>query len=743
MAVPAAGYNRREDMSRQPVLSISLLCSGRAKTTKKCLDSLKSLREKVPSELIIVDTGCDEEMKKLLQSYTDIIIPFAWCNDFSKARNVGMDAAQGEWFLYLDDDEWFIDTDDIEEFFLSGNYKNYYYALYIQRNYMSLNKELVTDAWVSRMVSLKNRPRFVSSIHEYFYPLYDPHILLHSAVEHFGYYFESKAEERAHAKRNTTLLLDMIKKKRKEVRWWTHLLQEYRALNEYAKLEEWSLDGIKEFRNENIPNTNRERGAFYCAALEAEIQNCYYEEAEQNYKKFLGDKRNTDFCQLRLYNLGQEIYYKTGNYAEALKCSKKYVEYYDLLKDNEAKKQEETAFFVQFALEDSGISTGFGIYILAALKLGDTSALKKFFNIFDWMGPIMLYERFTDDLIDTLAELPFDKEVIPLLETMAKRPGYDLLWNAIKKLEAEEKESEEQRDKFYRIAEYFMEVEAPYYYVWYLKVLYADHSGRTEQISYYYERLFGCVADVFQLDYKIFEILEKYQIDAWKVLEIVKFDNWRIGVDAFFENSMPERRNQIEEFAERNRNDRMSEKAKVRYEYLALKVAEAKVVQRYANDDFFSIQERFRDFTTKCLVFYRKYFNENAFTGEMELLPKACRVAVKWEQVIQGQIEGDRKKVGKNMKEAIGLFPDFDDMIQLYARCYAASEEIKLEEEKNKANEAKSQMRTMAIQVKAKIPGLLAQGMAAEAYQILQQLKALVPDDEELPELEKRIVARM
>ena len=149
----------------------------KAKTTKKCLDSLKSLREKVPSELIIVDTGCDEEMKKLLQSYTDIIIPFAWCNDFSKARNVGMDAAQGEWFLYLDDDEWFIDTDDIEEFFLSGNYKNYYYALYIQRNYMSLNKELVTDAWVSRMVSLKNRPRFVSSIHEYFYPLYDPHIL--------------------------------------------------------------------------------------------------------------------------------------------------------------------------------------------------------------------------------------------------------------------------------------------------------------------------------------------------------------------------------------------------------------------------------------------------------------------------------------------------------------------------------------------------------------------------------------
>ena len=151
-------------MSRQPVLSISLLCSGRAKTTKKCLDSLKTLRERVPSELIIVDTGCDEEMLGLLRTYTDIIIPFEWCNDFSKARNVGMDAAKGEWFMYLDDDEWFLDTDEIEEFFTSGNYKNYYYACYIQRNYMSLNKELVTDSWVSRMVCMKNNPRFVSSI---------------------------------------------------------------------------------------------------------------------------------------------------------------------------------------------------------------------------------------------------------------------------------------------------------------------------------------------------------------------------------------------------------------------------------------------------------------------------------------------------------------------------------------------------------------------------------------------------
>lgn len=730
-------------MSDRPILSISILCSGRGKTTKQCLDSLKTLRERVPSELIIVDTGCDEEMKKLIQSYTDIIIPFTWCNDFSKARNVGMDAAKGEWFMYLDDDEWFIDTEEIEEFFVSGNYRNYYYACYIQRNYMSLNKDLVTDAWVSRMVCLKNRPRFVSSIHEYFYPLYDPYILLHSAVEHFGYYFATEEEERAHASRNTPLLLDMIKKKRREVRWWTHLLQEYRSLDEYAKLEEWCLDGIKEFKNDSTPNTNRERGAFYCGLLEAEIKNCAYEEAEKNFRKAVNDRRNTDYCQARLYNLGAEIYYKLGNYKEAVRCSEKYVKYYDLIKDDERKQQEEIAFFVQFAMEESGRNALFCIYIVAALRLGDTSVFKKYFNIFKWDGALVLYKNFTDDFIDALSEVPFDEEVVPLLQTMARRPGYDYLWNVIKRLEAESRESGEKEKKFYRIAQNFMGVEAPYYYVWYMKILYAAYSGETEQISTYFDRLFGCVADVFQLDKKIYNIAEKYQIDIWACFEGILFDNWKIGVDAFFEHSSFSQKKEMEEYVERTKPVQMTEKMLVRYEYFSMKAAEAKVVQHYAEDSFYDMQDRFRIFTEKNLTFYRKYFNESAFEGEMALLPKSCRVAVKWAQVIQGQLDNDREKVSRYLKEAIGLFPDLDDSIRFYVRCYAASEELKMNAEEEKAREANAQMRTLAIQVKAKIPGLLAQGMTDEAYQILQQLKALVPDDEELPELEKRIAARM
>ena len=69
--------------TQKPILTISLLSSNRRDTIRKCLDSLKTLRERVPSELIIVDTSQNEEMKRILEEYTDKIIPFTWCNDFS------------------------------------------------------------------------------------------------------------------------------------------------------------------------------------------------------------------------------------------------------------------------------------------------------------------------------------------------------------------------------------------------------------------------------------------------------------------------------------------------------------------------------------------------------------------------------------------------------------------------------------------------------------------------------------
>ncbi|MDO5402623.1 MAG: glycosyltransferase [Eubacteriales bacterium] len=171
-------------MGEKCLLSISLLMCGR-KDSEKCLESLLPFKNKLPCEIIVVDTGCDEDTRKIIEKYADNIIAFKWCNDFSKARNAGLKAAKGEWFLYLDDDEWFEDPKDIIDFFKSGKYKKYNSACYMQRNYHDFEETVYGDAAVSRMIKLEKDTCFMSSIHEYLYPYKGPVMLFDTYVKHF------------------------------------------------------------------------------------------------------------------------------------------------------------------------------------------------------------------------------------------------------------------------------------------------------------------------------------------------------------------------------------------------------------------------------------------------------------------------------------------------------------------------------------------------------------------------------
>ena len=104
-------------MQKKPVLSISLLVSDRPDTIQRCLDSLNTIRENITSELIIVNTSHSENVRAIIEKYTDKIVDFEWCDDFAKARNAGLSLATGEWFLTLDDDEWFVEVQPLCKLF--------------------------------------------------------------------------------------------------------------------------------------------------------------------------------------------------------------------------------------------------------------------------------------------------------------------------------------------------------------------------------------------------------------------------------------------------------------------------------------------------------------------------------------------------------------------------------------------------------------------------------------------------
>lgn len=355
-------------MEKEVVLSISLLASDRKETIRKCLDSLKPIMEKVKSELIIVDTGCGEEVRGILEEYTEKIIPFTWCKDFSKARNAGLEQAKGEWFLYIDDDEWFSDVTEIVNFFTSGEYKRFGMANYIQRNYLDKKKTEYSDSWVSRMVKLDKDTHFESSIHEYFTPIRGNVKLLHSAVEHFGYIFQSEKEKYEHSKRNVSLLLEMLEKEPDNIRWYTQLVQEYRGIREYKQLYELCKTALLRFEKIDVSEINKDRGCFYTGKLLVDMYTYDIEQAEKDFKESIADIRNTDCCRIALYYYGAEIAFLQKQYEKCETYSKNYLELYEKVKDDEVRQMLEGAFCVRDMLEERALNSIYSFIIECGLK---------------------------------------------------------------------------------------------------------------------------------------------------------------------------------------------------------------------------------------------------------------------------------------------------------------------------------------------------------------------------------------
>lgn len=233
-------------------LTISLLVSDRIETLGRCLHSIEPLLRELDSELILVFTGKDERVRRLAESYTSQVIPFTWCNDFAKARNVGIEHARGEWFLFLDDDEWFDDVTEILQFFKSGEYRRYGSALYVTRNYTNWEGTTYIDFDVGRMCCLTPETKFIFPIHENLDPFPEPHKKLNCFVHHFGYVKSKKqGEERAKNNRNIPLLLKRLEEEPDSPPCLAQLAMEYDSIKQFEKAIEYCRIGLEASERQN------------------------------------------------------------------------------------------------------------------------------------------------------------------------------------------------------------------------------------------------------------------------------------------------------------------------------------------------------------------------------------------------------------------------------------------------------------------------------------------------------------
>lgn len=83
------------------MISLCMIVKNEEHNLTRCLNSAKDCVD----EIIIVDTGSEDNTVSIAEQFGARIFHYQWNEDFAAARNFGLDQAKGDWILYLDADE--------------------------------------------------------------------------------------------------------------------------------------------------------------------------------------------------------------------------------------------------------------------------------------------------------------------------------------------------------------------------------------------------------------------------------------------------------------------------------------------------------------------------------------------------------------------------------------------------------------------------------------------------------------
>ena len=193
----------------RPRLSIGIIFKNEIRCLERCLKSFQTLRETVPCEIVMADTGSTDGSREIAAKYADILFDFPWINDFSAARNTVMDHCSGKWFLSIDADEWLDkDISELVELLTSDRRILDKTGAVVIRNYQTeaLDPNRCTNMYVDRIVRMSSHIRYVGRIHEYIPLVGVRKQLKRTILHHDGYAIYNTAQGKAKLERNRNLL---------------------------------------------------------------------------------------------------------------------------------------------------------------------------------------------------------------------------------------------------------------------------------------------------------------------------------------------------------------------------------------------------------------------------------------------------------------------------------------------------------------------------------------------------------
>lgn len=219
------------------MLSICMIVRDEEENLDRCLSSLKRLRDAVPTELIIIDTGSKDRTVDIAHKYTDKVFIHPWENDFALMRNKSIDYANGQWIMVIDADEEMVNPEGIIDCLTDDKITSLYKALVLSVKDFpkKSDKEIFFEYLLPRVFKNMKNFRYEGSVHEQ--PMYEEpsYVVEGEGLHHYGYNSEDEGLIAKKTERMSDLLLAKLKENPEDIYYLYQLAVTYRMGMAYEK----------------------------------------------------------------------------------------------------------------------------------------------------------------------------------------------------------------------------------------------------------------------------------------------------------------------------------------------------------------------------------------------------------------------------------------------------------------------------------------------------------------------------
>ena len=717
---------KKHIIRKEKLLTIGLITKNEHDKLERCLKSLMPIRESLDCEIIVTDTGSTDNTVEMAEKYSDKVLEFEWCNDFSAARNTAIDVASGIWFMWIDSDEWIENPEPLIEFFNSGDYENYLSASFNFRDYSSLEYNIYRDLDLFRMTVLFDGLKFTDEIHESI-PISYPLKSIPIRLCHDGYIFETSEERQNKHRRNLATLIDLYEKDPDRITTIRYMVDQYRFNKEFEEAIKYCEKGIALIDKQSSKISKNEKAYkihFLIMKGLTYLEDQNYEAVIDTLGSIEDDDPKTSYLFIDIYCTLSFAYKEIGDKYKESEYAQKYIDYY--IKQDGFDKSY-SVFFFNFSNNNESLKR------MLVSSLERPANDRKLEDMLNFIGLINQRESNRDKIAS-------DKDYVANIWILAdKFKNYDLIAEVYKNIKSGNIEltleffEDEVYNYMIKNSENISEIVLPLskmeidnQFVKINKLIVADYNGEEETArNLVLELLKDSDITIKNISSEILYNAIKYNINIDLIKR--KLDVFKIG-DSINEFPVIHKDfcGHICNYYQKNKEDIIDIKSM----YLIAALLESTFIKSFLlnKQNVTEIYEIFCQILPKLTqgLYNKKNMNED----NIDIYPPLFRFGY-YIEIADSHKENDTISYIKNLKKAVENYVVMEKPIKEIV--------MKIEEEISEENNRKKEFEQLSAGIKQKIYEQITAGNYKEALSIICQLQTIIPNDKELKELKSRL----